>query len=109
VSPDEDLSEYAETFKRHEELGIEAYVVQLSEVRPELHSDFVVYDEAWVRRALSDDVISSDSLSGKIIEFSESAADVDQALDDFSEILALTVGNPRYTLEAHLNSIEDEA
>lgn len=96
-----DLSQYRDAFQRHIELGIETYVLRVSDVPTRLHSDIVIYDDALMRRAFTEDI----SGGGKAAEFSDDLANVNQALYDFEELLEIAANDSASGLDAILRSV----
>lgn len=94
---DHPMDAFEQTLRRHQQLQIETYVLPISEVPEMLRQDFVVYDDALLRRALSEEFDI-----GKRAEFTDEQVDVMQALDDFNEILEIARSNPAYALDAFL-------
>ncbi len=101
---DHPISHFQQTLKRHKKLKIETYVLPVEEVPEMLRQDFVIYDEALLRRALSEDFDI-----GKRAEFTDEQLDVMQALDDFNEILEIARSNSAYGLDAVLADATDDA
>ncbi len=94
---DHPMDAFEQTLRGHQQLQIETYVLPVSEVPEMLRQDFVVYDDALLRRALSEEFDI-----GKRAEFTDEQVDVMQARDDFNEILEIARSNPAYALAAVL-------
>lgn len=95
------LGQYREAFQRHLDLGIETYVLRVSAVPTELLSDLVIYDDALVRRGLTEDIEGG----GKLAEFSDDVADVNQALFDFENLLEIATDSHAAALASILAEV----
>lgn len=89
LAQEEHRDQLRQTFERHLELGIETYVVPLEKVPQYLWRDFVIYDGALLRRALSDEY----DTPGKSAEFTDDPIRVQQALVEFNAILTIAKSN----------------
>ncbi len=96
-----ELAQYRDAFQRHLDLGIETYVLRIAAVPARLHSDIVIYDDALMRRAFTEDI----SGGGKAAEFSDDLANVNQALYDFEELVEIAANDPGSVLDAVLQEL----